>query len=59
VAEKGVLSSPNVKPCMVLPPATAETVREFCVSDEISRNIPRSKGYVSINSEGEKAHLQK
>jgi hypothetical protein len=59
VAEKGLLSCPNVKPGRVLPPATAEMVKEFCVSDEISRIIPGTKGYVPVNSEGKRVHFQK
>jgi hypothetical protein len=36
VAEKGILSSINEKPGQVLPPETAEIVKEFFfVSDEI------------------------
>jgi hypothetical protein len=44
---KGILSSPNVKPGKVLPPATAEMVKEFYVSDEISRIMPGRKNFVS------------
>jgi hypothetical protein len=59
VAENGILSSPNVKPGKMLPPATAEMVNQFCVSDEISRIKIQTKDYVSVNSEGNKVHLQK
>jgi hypothetical protein len=57
VAEKLILSSPNVKPGKVLPPATAEMVKQFYVSDEVSRIIPGTKDYVSVNSEGRKVQL--
>jgi hypothetical protein len=46
VGEKGILSSPNVKPGKVLPPATAEVVKQFYVSDEIGRIMPGTKDYV-------------
>jgi hypothetical protein len=59
VAEKGILSSPNVKPGNVLPPASAEMVKHFYVSDEISRIMPGTKDYVCVNSKGKKVHLQK
>jgi hypothetical protein len=40
LAEKGILSSPNVKQGTVLTPATIEMVKEFYVCDEISRIMP-------------------
>jgi hypothetical protein len=43
VAGKGILSSPNVKPGKVLPPATAEMVKKFYVSDDISNIMPGPK----------------
>jgi hypothetical protein len=49
VAEKGILSSPNVKSGKVLPPAIAEMVKQFYVSDEISRIMPETKDYISVN----------
>jgi hypothetical protein len=55
VAGKGIMSSPNIK---VLPSVTAEMVKQLYVADEISRMMPRTEGYVSVNSEGEKVHLQ-
>jgi hypothetical protein len=59
VAEKGIMSSPNVKPGKVLPPATMEMLKQFYMSDEISTNMPGTKYYVSVNSKGKKVHLQK
>jgi hypothetical protein len=59
VAETGILSSPNLKPDKVLPLTTAEIVKQLCVSDEVSRIIPRTKDYVSVNSECKKICLQK
>jgi hypothetical protein len=59
VNKRGILSSPDVKPGKLLPPATAEIVKQFYVSDEISRIMPGTKDYVSVNSGGKKFHLQK
>jgi hypothetical protein len=49
-AEKAIWSSPNVIPGKVLPPATAEMVKQFYVSDEIDRIMPRIKDNVCVNS---------
>jgi hypothetical protein len=38
VLEKGILSSSSAKPGRVLPPPTAEMIKQFYVSDEISRD---------------------
>jgi hypothetical protein len=57
VAEKGILSSPIIKLGKVLPPATAEMVEQIYVSDEISKVMPGTKDYVSVNSDGRKVHL--
>jgi hypothetical protein len=59
VAEIGILSSPNLKPGKVLPPTTAEMVKQFYVSGEISRIMPSTKENVPVNSECKKVHLQK
>jgi hypothetical protein len=59
VAENGVLSSRNGKPGHMLPPATAEMVRGFLISEEVSRILPGTKGYISFNSKGKKDVLQK
>jgi hypothetical protein len=40
-------------------PATADTVKQFYASNEISRIMPGAKDYISVNSEGTKVHLQK
>jgi hypothetical protein len=47
MAEKQTLLSPNVKPGNVLPPATNEMVKQFYISDEISRIMSETKNYVS------------
>jgi hypothetical protein len=51
------LSSPNVKPGKVLPPATTE-MKQLYVPDEIRRIMPGTKDYFSVNSRGKKVHLQ-
>jgi hypothetical protein len=43
LAEKGILSSPKIKPYKVLPPKTAEIVREFYVWSK-QQNIPGTNG---------------
>jgi hypothetical protein len=42
----------------VLPFATADMVKQFCVSDEISKIMLGTNDYVSVNSEGKKIHLE-
>jgi hypothetical protein len=59
VAEEGILSSSYVKPGKVLPPATAEIAKQFYVSVEISRIMPGTKDYISVNSESKEVYLQK
>jgi hypothetical protein len=49
MAEKGILSSPNVKRGKVLPPPAAEMVKQFYVSDEICSIMPGTEYYVSVN----------
>jgi hypothetical protein len=58
MAEKDIFSSPNRRPGKVLPPATADTVKQFYPSNEISRIMPGTKDYISVNSEGTKVHLR-
>lgn len=45
-AENGISSSPTVRPCKVLPPATAKMVNQFYMFDEISKI--RSCGWQKI-----------
>jgi hypothetical protein len=58
VAEKEIVSHPNVKEGKVLPPEKPAMVKQFYVSHEISRIIPR-KTDVSVKPEGKKAYLKK
>jgi hypothetical protein len=41
------LSNSNIEPYKVPPPTTAEMVRGFYVSDQISRNTPGTNGYLT------------
>jgi hypothetical protein len=59
VTKKGILSSPHAKLGNVLPPARAKMVKQFYLSGEISRIMPGTKDYISVNSESKKVHLQK
>jgi hypothetical protein len=43
VTEKGILLSSTVIPGKVLLPATAEMVKQFFISDKISRLLPGTK----------------
>lgn len=59
--EKGVLSTPDPKPGKTLPPETAVLVKEFYSNDEVSRQMPGKKDYVSMgkDTEGRPIHVQK
>jgi hypothetical protein len=48
VTKKGILSGPSVKPGKVLPPATAEIVKQFYVPDETNMIMQGTKDYVSV-----------
>ena len=59
VAEKGILSSPNSKGGMTLPVRTQEEVKNFYLSDDISRMMP-GKDFVSVlGADGKRVHQQK
>ena len=58
--EKGILSSPNLKPSRTLPAATEELVLSVYHNDEVSRTMPGTKDCVSvITKEGKREHRQK
>jgi hypothetical protein len=59
VPKKEILSSSTVKPGKLLPPATAETVKQFYISDKMSKIMPRTNHYVSVNSAGKMVHHHK
>jgi hypothetical protein len=56
---KGIMSLPNLKPGKTLNKVTAEVVRSFCNSDEVSRVMPGKKDYISIKVSGVKIHEHK
>jgi hypothetical protein len=47
VWERNFVAS-KIKPDKVLPPATTEMVKQFYMSDEINRIMPRTTDYVSV-----------
>ena len=58
--EKGILSSPNLKPGRTLPAATEELVLSMYHNDEVSRTMPGKKDCVSvITKEGKRENRQK
>ena len=59
-AEKGVLSSPNPQHVNILSQQTSEMIRNFYLSDDISRVMPGQKDVVSVLGADEKRlHVQK
>lgn len=59
VKEKGVMSSPDPKPGKTLCTETADIVRKFYESDDISRQMPGKKDFVSVRVDGKRTHVQK
>ena len=60
VAEKGILSSLNPKGGMTLPVRTQEEVKNFYLSDDISRMMPGKNDFVSVlGADGKRVHQQK
>jgi hypothetical protein len=59
VKEKGILATPNPKAGKTLPKITADLVKDFYHSDEISRVMPGKKDCVSVTAKGVRQHLQK
>ena len=59
VREQGILALPNPKVGKVVPKETENAVREFYLSDKISRQMPGMKDFVSIFLDGRKQHVQK
>lgn len=59
VREKGIMSSPNPKPGKSLDDHTANLVRCFYASDEVSRAMPGMKDFVSVKDGYERKHVQK
>lgn len=59
VAEKGILSSPNVKCGHRLSSNTEMLIKEFFMNDEFSRQMPGKKDFVSIRTPTGRVHEQK
>lgn len=59
LSEKGVMSSPDPKPGKTLDPATIVLVKEFYENDEVSRQMPGKKDFVSVIKDGKRVHIQK
>lgn len=57
--EKGVMSSPDPKPGRTLDPATVALVKDFYQNDEVSRQMPGKKDFVSVKKYGKRVHVQK
>ncbi|GBN26690.1 hypothetical protein AVEN_259915-1 [Araneus ventricosus] len=55
--ENGIMSCPH--PGRAFDPATADLVKEFYQNDEISRQMPGKKDFVSVKKDGKRAHVQK
>jgi hypothetical protein len=53
------LSTPDVKPGVVLPPAIIEMMNQSHVSSVIRSIFQEKKDCISVNSEAKKFHLQK
>lgn len=59
VKEKGVMSSPNPKPGKTLNISTVEIIKKFYECDEVSRQMPGKKDFVSVKIDGKRVHVQK
>ena len=60
VAEKGVLFSPNPQHINTLSLQTGEAVRNFYLSDDVSRVMPGRKDFISVlGADGHRQHMQK
>ena len=51
-AKKGILSTPNPKPGRRISEETLLKVKQFYMSDDVSRQMPGKKDFVSINVDG-------
>ena len=59
VSEDGVLSDPNPKAGKIRTTETVEMVKNFYLSEEISRIMPGQKDFVSVVVDGKREHKQK
>ena len=59
VREKGVFATPNPNLGHPIAPKTADLVRGFYESDDVSRIMPGKKDFVSVKQGEHRAHIQK
>uniref|UniRef100_UPI00358EEC48 uncharacterized protein n=1 Tax=Myxine glutinosa TaxID=7769 RepID=UPI00358EEC48 len=59
VSEQGILTMPNPKTGKAISKEIEEKVREFYLSETISRQMPGMKDFVSVLVNGKKQHMQK
>lgn len=59
VKQKGILSTPNLKPGHSIAAETCESVCRFYDSDEVSRIMPGKKDFVSVRLGEKREHFQK
>lgn len=57
--EQGIMSSPDPKPGRTVDPGTVALIKEFFQNDEVSRQMPGKKDYVSLQKDGKRVHVQK
>ena len=59
VLSKGVLSMPNSRPGNTLSDRTVQLVKEFYLSDAVSRIMPGKRDCISVKVNGKKTLMQK
>ena len=59
VLSKGVLSTPNSRPSKTLSDRTVQLVKEFYLSDAVSRMMAGTRDYISVMVNGKKTKTQK
>ena len=59
VAQKGILSTPNPKHGKKLSEDTVNKVKDYYLSDEVSRVMPGKRDFVSLKINDQKVHCQK
>lgn len=59
VEEKGVFSTPEIKPRNIILPDVVNTVKTFFETDEVSRCLPGIKDYISVKENGWKVKKTK
>lgn len=57
--EKGIMAFPDPKPGKTLNENTANKIKNFYESEEISRHMPGKKYFISVKINGKREHVQK